>query len=82
LRTWAWAYPLYLLGSTRPFSSIFRYAMLAMVPWWPFPEVGATVTGTRQRLALATLVGVLGLVSQYLWVRWFFVVSPQSHGFP
>jgi hypothetical protein len=82
LRTWAWAYPLYLLGSTRPTSSIFRYAMLAIVPWWPFPEVGRTVTSARERLGLAAMVGILGLLSQYLWVRWFFVVTPHSHGFP
>ena len=40
LRTWAWAYPLYILGSTKPTTSIFRYALLAVVPWWPFPEIG------------------------------------------
>jgi hypothetical protein len=82
LRTWAWAYPLYLLGSTRPSSSIIRYAMLAIVPWWPFPEVGRTVVATRQRVGLALLVGTLGLLTQYAWVRWFFVVTPHSHGFP
>jgi hypothetical protein len=82
LRTWAWAYPVYLLGSTRPTSSIFRYAMLAIVPWWPFPEVGRSVTSTRERVGLAALVAVLGLLSQYLWARWFFVVTPDSRGFP
>ena len=82
LRTWAWAYPLYLLGSTRPTPSIIRYAMLAIVPWWPFPEVGRAIVGTRQRLGIALLVGALGLLSQYVWVRWFFAVTPHSIGFP
>jgi hypothetical protein len=82
LRAWSWAYPLYLLGSTRPTSSIIRYAMPAMLPWWPFPEVGRSVRGTAQRLGLAAFVGVLGLLTQYAWVRWFFVVTPHSHGFP
>jgi hypothetical protein len=82
LHTWAWAYPLYLLASTRPTPSIIRYAMLAIVPWWPFPDVGRTVTATRDRFALAMLVGALGLLSQYVWVRWFFVATPHRLGFP
>ena len=82
LRTWAWAYPLYLLGSTRPTSSIIRYAMLAIVPWWPFPDVGQHVRSTGQRLALAAFVGVVGLLSQYLWLRWFYVLDPSSLSFP
>jgi hypothetical protein len=82
LRSWAWAYPLYLLGTTRPTSSIIRYAMLAVVPWWPFPEVGGSVRGTGRRLGLAAFVGVLGMLTQYAWVRWIFIVSPHGHGFP
>jgi hypothetical protein len=82
LRTWAWAYPLYILGSTRPTSSIIRYAMLAIVPWWPFPDVGEHVRGTGQRWGLAVFVGVVGLLSQYLWLRWFFTLGPGNLGFP
>ncbi len=42
----------YILGSTKPTTSIFRYALLAVVPWWPFPEIGLQVTARRDRLAL------------------------------
>jgi MFS family permease len=82
LRSWAWAYPLYLLGSTRPTTSIFRYAMLAAVPWWPFPEVGSTVQGWRPRVALACLVLLVGCCVQVIWLRWYFVIDPASRGFP
>jgi hypothetical protein len=82
LRTWAWAYPLYLLGSTRPTTSIFRYAMLAAVPWWPFPEVGRNVQGWPSRAGLALLVVFLGCCFQLVWLRWYFVINPSSQGFP
>ena len=76
LRTWAWAYPLYILGSTRPTTSVIRYALLAIVPWWPFPEIGQQVTARRDRLALAALVTLLGIGSQLVWLRWFWVIGP------
>jgi len=82
LRTWAWAYPLFLVGATRPTSSVIRYAMLAAVPWWPFPEVGRTVQSPRGRVGLAALVVVVGLATQYLWLRWFFLITPASLSFP
>lgn len=82
LRTWAWAYPLFLLGTTRPTFSIFRYAMLAAVPWWPFPEAGRTVVTTRGRVGLACLVLVIGLVGQAAWMHWFYVITPAAHGYP
>jgi hypothetical protein len=82
LRTWAWAYPLFLLGTTRPTFSIFRYAMLAAVPWWPFPEAGRTVVTARSRTGLALFVLLLGLATQLVWMRWFYVVTPASLGYP
>ena len=82
LRTWAWAYPLFLVGATRPTSSIVRYAMLAAVPWWPVPEIGRTVVSPGRRVGLAALVLFFGLATQYLWIRWFFVITPASLSFP
>jgi hypothetical protein len=82
LRTWAWAYPLFLLGTTRPTFSIFRYAMLAAVPWWPFPEAGRTVVTTRARAGLAVFVLVIGLATQLIWMRWFYVITPAALGYP
>jgi hypothetical protein len=82
LRAWAGLYPLYILGSTRPATSIFRYALLAVVPWWPFPEIGAHVTGRRDRLALVALVTLLGIVAQVVWLRWYWVIGPDALSFP
>ena len=82
LRTWAWAYPLYILGSTRPTTSIIRYSLLAIVPWWPFPEIGQQVTARRDRLALAALVTLLGVGSQVLWLQWFWLNAPGAVAYP
>ncbi len=78
LRVWALVYPMYLLGSTTPTTSIFRYAMLSVVPWWPIPEVATHVRSRRDRWALATLVCVVGIFVQVAWMRWFFVISPAA----
>jgi hypothetical protein len=82
LRTWAWAYPLFILGTTRPTFSIFRYAMLAAVPWWPFPEAGRTVVTARARVGLACVVLAFGLAFQLVWMRWFYVITPGALGYP
>ena len=78
LRIWALAYPLYLLGSTTPTTSIFRYAMLSVVPWWPIPEVGEHVRSRRDRWALAMFVCLVGVCTQVAWMRWFWVISPAA----
>jgi hypothetical protein len=70
------------LVSTRPQSSFFRHLLLAIVPWWPFPEAGQYVVSRRQQVALASLVAVLGFCVQYFWIRWFWVVSPHAVSFP
>ena len=82
LRTWAWAYPLYILGSTRPTTSVTRYALLAIVPWWPFPEIGQQVTARRDRWALVALVTLLGIGAQLVWLRWFWVIGPSNVAIP
>jgi hypothetical protein len=82
LRAWAVAYPLYLLVATRPTTSIVRYAMLAAVPWWPWPEVGWSVTSRRARAALVAVVTGVGFVLQVLWLRYCFVLGPAWYSFP
>ncbi len=82
LRAWAVAYPVFLLIVTRPTTSIVRYAMLAAVPWWPWPEAGRTVTSWGGRAALAVVVVVVGFVLQVLWLRYCFVLSPAWYSFP
>lgn len=61
LRAWAVAYAFFIALSTRPVSSITRYLLLTVVPWWSAPEIA-----TRPRaiqvlgMILAVLVAVLG----------------------
>lgn len=78
LRTWALAYPAYLMVATRPTTSIFRYAMLAAVLWWPVPEVALHRFPRAGRVALAATIAALGLASQVVWLRWFFVLTPAA----
>jgi hypothetical protein len=82
LRCWAGAYALFLLAATMTTTSIVRYAMLAIVPWWPFPDLGRTVSSDRRRFGLALAVACVGVVGQVLWMRWFFVLSPSWRSYP
>lgn len=76
LRAWSFSYAAYLLVATRPQGSFTRHLMMALVPWWPFPEVGEHVRSRRQQMILACVVGALGLASQYFWIHWFWVKGP------
>ncbi len=57
-------------------------ALLAVVPWWPFPEIGRQVTARRDRLALVALVALLGIGAQLVWLRWYWVIGPDTLSFP
>jgi hypothetical protein len=82
LRWWSFLYTLFVLGSTRPTTSIFRYAVLSVIPWWPFPEIGDRVTSRRGRLALFAWVLVLGILVQVVWMRWYYVIGPAALDHP
>jgi hypothetical protein len=82
LRLWGPVYFLYLLGTTRPTSSIFRYAMLTVVPAWPGVTEPGQVVSRRARIAVLTTMVVVGIPLQYLWLRWFFIPHPGNRGYP
>lgn len=82
LQTWTWAYPLYILATARPTTSMFRYLLLTVTPWWPVPEVSERARSTRARLALVLLVVAIGTVSQYFWLRYYFVIWSGRQGAP
>jgi hypothetical protein len=82
LRTWSFSYAAYLLVATRPNSSMLRHVIMVVIPWWPFPEIGERVQSRREKVLLALLVGGLGLASQFIWVRWFWVPGPGYLSFP
>ena len=67
--------------ATRPQSSFMRHAMLAIVPWWPFPEVGEQVRSRREQVLLASLAGALGLVGSVL-LDPALSISPGPHFLP
>ncbi|MGN6160769.1 MAG: mannosyltransferase family protein [Marmoricola sp.] len=74
LRTWTWAYPLYILGTARPTTSIFRYLMLTVTPLWPAPGLSERAQSLRARAGLVALVLIIGLVGQVLWINAYFVI--------
>lgn len=84
LRSWAIAYPLYLLMATRPTSSLLRYLMLAIAPLWPFPDLAAAPETRRLRWPLLAFVVAAGLVGQYYWVTRVFTipVAAENQLFP
>lgn len=82
LRTWTWAYPLYILGTARPTTSIFRYLLLTVTPWWPVPAVSERVQSVRARVGLVALVIGIGVVGQFFWLNAYFVIWPHRLGAP
>lgn len=82
LRVWSFSYAAYLLVATRPQGSFVRHLLMAVVPWWPFPEIGERVTSRRQQVALGVAVACLGFVAQFFWIHWFWIPSRAEISFP
>lgn len=82
LRTWTWVYPLYILSTARPTTSIFRYLLLTVTPLWPVPAVSERVTSVPARIGLVALVVGIGVSLQFLWLTAYFVISPDRLGAP
>jgi hypothetical protein len=81
-RGWTVAYPVFILAVNPPAFSIFRYALLIGAASWPLPGVGDRVGTRSTRLLLVTSVLVLGVALQFLWLRWYFVLTPDARGAP
>lgn len=80
LRAWTAAYPLYIIAAVRPSSSIFRFLLLTVTPWWPAPNLSERVRSTRARLGVVAATVIIGLVLQYFWIRACFVIWPGRIG--
>lgn len=80
LRAWTLAYPLYIVAAVRPSSSIFRFMLLAVTPWWPAPNLSERVQSGRARLAIVAVAMIIGLVLQYFWIRACMVIWPGKIG--
>lgn len=81
MRSWVLVYPLYMLIAVQPTTSLYRYLLLAVLPWWPFSEAGAT-PGTRRteraKWIMLSLFVAGGCVGQYFWVNHLFIVSSAT----
>ena len=82
VRAWAGFYPLYLLLATAPGSSNIRHLLLAFPLMWPFPEEATSASDRRARVAMAAILAVCGLVTQWVWISQFLVVTGPPGGRP
>jgi hypothetical protein len=84
VRAWAGFYPLYLLLATAPGSSNIRHLFLAFPLMWPFPEDTNTASEHRRRVAAVLILAICGLLTQWVWISHFLVVSgpPGGQAFP
>ncbi|WP_270886478.1 hypothetical protein [Pedococcus sp. 5OH_020] len=75
LRVWSVAYPLYVMAVTPITAGVLRYALLA--PTLGLLAVGIPRSGrpTRGQMALVVLAAVVGLVCQWLFVRYLLVLD-------
>lgn len=77
LRLWAFFYPLYLALMTAPNSSILRYALLALVPFWLLPNPRGVPVSRRDARIRWVVLGVLllvGVLAQQWWLSTVFTV--------
>jgi hypothetical protein len=81
LRVWSVVYAVYLIGSTRPTTSAFRYAMLAVIPWWPFVGPPTGPRSRRQGSVILVAIVVVGVLLQYLWLSLYFIQDDGSLGY-
>lgn len=84
VRAWAGFYPLYLLVATAPGTSNIRHLLLAFPLMWPFPEEPTSKPDRRLRAATVTILAICGLLTQWVWISQFLVLtgSPQGRPFP
>lgn len=80
LRVWAPLYGLYLVAATHATQGVFRYALLMPIPWWPVPVAPGRRLSRRARIATLLTITVIGLVAQYLWLDWWFIISKDNRG--
>jgi hypothetical protein len=73
LRLWVPVYALFILVTTGPLGGYVRYAVLALVPWWPATN---PMPPSRARAAiLAGFVAVFGVLTQVVWLRYGYLMG-------
>lgn len=81
LRLWSGTYALYLLTAVDWNPTAIRYYLLAIPGVWAlvYPDSGWP---TRRRIGVAATVGLLGLVTQWWWIRYSLTISPEFYQLP
>ena len=84
VRAWAGFYPLYLLLATAPGTSNIRHLAMAFPLMWPFPEEAHSTSERRRRTAVVAILAICGLVTQWVWISQFLVLTgpPKGRPFP
>lgn len=84
VRAWAGFYPLYLLLATAPGTSSIRHLFLAFPLMWPFPEEATSKSDRRRRTAIVAILAICGLLTQWVWISQFLVLTgtPKGRPFP
>jgi len=81
-RVWTVTYPLFILATTPVTFSILRYALMVGPAWWPLGRFDGRGVSSRLRVALLTVVAIGVIVTQILWLDWYFVITPDNRGIP
>jgi hypothetical protein len=79
VRTWAWAYPLFMFATGLGSSSI-RYAVMAFPLIWPFVESPTTRAERRAQLGFAMVLAAFGIVAQWVWISHYLVTTAYADG--
>ena len=84
VRAWAGCYPLYLLLATAPGGSNVRHLLLAFPLMWPFPDEATSMSDRRRRIAVVAILAICGLLTQWVWISQFLVLTgpPKGRPFP
>jgi hypothetical protein len=82
VRTWAWAYPAYLVIAAAPGPSVIRYLLLAFPLLWPWPEVESYDNAGRLQRGAVVVLAPAGLVLQWIWISVFVVITHTPHHGP
>ena len=75
-RAWAITYSAYVFLVTLPVAAVLRYAMLTVIPWWPFNPEAVGRTPQRRAVTIAVVVA-FGISTQVAWMTYFYVIGPH-----
>ena len=80
LKTWSGMYSAYVLFATDWNPSALRYYLLALPVFWPLTIPG--LSPRRSRIAGVIVLAVLGLISQWWWIRYVVTLTHEGMQVP